>query len=81
MIDIETEKFTAEDAIDSGLIDAVRRGETVIEGSYIVGKDGIIEFRQRNFTFRDKSGNLRTGKFADTGEMSAFCKFVYQGNN
>lgn len=81
MIDIETEKFTAEDAINAGLIDAVKNGETAIEGSYIVGKDGIIEFRQRNFTFKDKNGNLRTGKFDDAGELLAFCQIIRRGDN
>ena len=76
MIDIESERFTAADAVDAGLIDAVKRGETVIEGSYAVGKDGVIELRQRNFTFTDKTGRLRTGRFVNTSEMLDFCKIV-----
>lgn len=80
MIDIESERFTAADAVAAGLIDAVKRGETVIEGSYAVDKDGAIEFRQRNFTFTDKTGGLRTGRFDDTGELLDFCRSIRNGN-
>lgn len=77
MIDNEVEKFTAGSAEDAGLIGAVQRGETIIQGSYILVNDGTIEFKQRNFTFTDKVGNLRVGKFFDAEELIAFSKKIY----
>ena len=74
MIDVEIENFTAEEAIQAGLIDAVKRGDTIIEGYYELKKDGVLEFRQRNFTFTDKSGGLRVGRFADTYQLMSFCR-------
>ena len=78
MIDTEIEKFTASEAIDAGLIESIKLGEAVISGSYTLTIDGVVDFRQRNFTFLDRHGGLRVGKFVDTGELlnffGAFCK-------
>lgn len=81
MIDNEIEKFTAESGANAGLIGAVQRGETIIQGSYILANDGFIEFNQRKFTFTDKSGGLRVGKFADTAELINFAKKVADSDN
>lgn len=74
MVDIEVEKFTAMEAIDAGLIDAVKRGETLIEGYYEISRDGYFEFKQRNFTFTDTAGGLRAGKFVNNYELMNFSK-------
>ena len=74
MISIEAEGFTAKEAIEAGLIEAIKRGETKIEGSYKITEDGYLVFKQRNFTFTDKSGNLRVGKFFDDYELLFFFK-------
>ena len=76
MVDCEVEKFTAESATTAGLIEAIKRGETIIQGSYILADDGFIQLRQRNFTFTDKQGGLRVGKFADTAELINFAQKV-----
>lgn len=72
MIDTKTEKFLANIAISAGLPEAIKRGETVVEGSYSIDKNGSIAFKQKNFVFKDKDGNLRTGKFADSEELLDF---------
>ena len=76
MIDTEVEKFTAESAADAGLIQAVQRDDCVINGSYILMKDGFLKLTQNNFVFNDRSGGLRVGKFADTAELINFAKKV-----
>lgn len=72
MITANLEKFTAEEAVVLGLIDAIKRGETKIEGNYTLGEDGVIEFKQRNFIFTDKFGTLHVGKFADEEALIDF---------
>ena len=74
MIDLELEKFTASCAIDAGLVDAVQRGDCVINGSYSLSDDGYLEFKQNNFVFTDKHGGLRLGKFADNYQLLNFCE-------
>ena len=70
MIDTEVEKFTATEAINAGLIEAIQRGETIIQGSYLLSDDGYLEFKQRNFTFTDKAGGLRSGNY----QLMEFCE-------
>ena len=72
MITNELEVFTAQEAINAGLPEALERGETKIEGNYAIFGNGGLEFKQRNFVFRDKAGNLRVGKFKDEGEIFSF---------
>ena len=72
MIDTETELFTAVEAVEVGLPEAIYRGETKIEGSYELGKDLELRYKQRNFVFTDKFGGLRTGKFKDSEELLNF---------
>lgn len=74
MIDIELEKFTADSAIEAGLIEAVQRGDCVINGSYKLSTDGYLEFNQNNFVFTDKSGGLRLGKFDGDVELMTFAE-------
>ena len=65
MINCDTEKFTADEAIAVGLYDAIKRGETRFGGRYECGKGGILEIKQQTFVFNDNRGNLRVGKFKD----------------
>lgn len=74
MIDTEVEKFTSTEAINAGLIEAVQRGETIIQGSYSLSDDGYLNFKQNNFVFTDKYGGLRAGKFADNYQLMEFCE-------
>ena len=66
MHDLKFEQFTAQSAVVAGLIEAIKRGETKITGSYELTADGFLIFAQNNFSFIDKSGKLRLGRFADT---------------
>lgn len=72
MIDTEVEKFTAENAVEAGLVDAVKSGAAKVTGAYEMTKDGFIEFKQKTFTFTDKRGNLRFGKFDGDEEIVKF---------
>ena len=72
MITNKIEVFTAQEAINAGLPEALERGETKVEGNYAIFGNGGLEFKQRNFVFRDKEGNLRVGKFKDEGEIFSF---------
>ncbi len=73
-IDTKFEKFTATGAIEAGLIEAVQRGDCVVNGRYRLSKDGYLELGQKNFVFIDKSGGLRVGRFADRYQLMNFCK-------
>ena len=76
MIQLENEKFTARQAVDAGLIEANKRREARLEcHAEITGGNLIID--QRNFTFTDKNGNLRSGKFKDDSELVAFYALFY----
>ena len=76
MINTQIEKFTARQAVDAGLIDAIKRGETRLEcHAEITGGNLIID--QRNFTFTDKNNILRTGNFKDDSELVAFYSLFY----
>jgi len=76
MIQLENEKFTARQAVDAGLIDAIKRRETKPTCQVEIDKGNLI-FTQRNFTFTDKNGNLRSGKFKDDSELVAFYALFY----
>ena len=85
MIDLEFEQFTAQSAVDAGLIEAVKRGETKITGSYELTADGFLNYEQNNFVFKDKFGNLRCGRFTeifrDISEITMFSVlFLEEGN-
>lgn len=81
MIDYDTETITAETAIEIGLYDAIRRGETKFGGRYECGRDGVFEFKQRTLVFTDKSGNLRVNKFKDIDEVLKFIEYVRTKEN
>lgn len=66
MKDLQIELFTAQTAVDAGLIEAIKRGETKITGSYELTADGFLQYEQNNFIFKDKFGNLRCGRFTET---------------
>ena len=74
MITNELEYFTAAQAVDEGLCDAIKRGETTVAGYYEYGKDGELDFKQQNFVFKDKNGTLRIGKFHDVFEFMQLMK-------
>ena len=75
MITNEIEKFTVAQAIDAELYDAIKRGETKFSGHYECGKGDLI-FKQQTFSFTDKKGNMRVGKFADIEEVLAFMDYI-----
>lgn len=66
MKDLQIELFTAQTAVDAGLIEAVKRGEAKITGSYKITPEGFLQYEQNNFVFKDRFGNLRAGKFIET---------------
>ena len=68
MIDNEMETFTAAEARSAGLIESIKRGETIVEGYYTLTAKGLM-FNQRAFVFKDKLGNLRVGRFKDDREL------------
>ena len=76
MIQTQAEIFTAIDAVNAGLIDAIKNGETRLECHVEINKGELI-FDQRTFTFTDKNGNLRNGKFKDDSELIAFVMIFY----
>lgn len=72
MIEGNAELFTAEEAKDAGLLDAIKKGKAKVEGHYTVTADGKIKFRQQVFTFSDKFGNWSFGKFVTDDELLKF---------
>ena len=64
MIDNQIETFTATEARESGLLEAIRHGTAKVEGTYELTAEGL-KFNQRAFVFKDKFGTLRVGRFAD----------------
>lgn len=80
MIDIKIEIFTAKVLIELGLVEALKRGETKIDGAYEIDANGNIKYEQNNFTFTDKFGALRAGTFKNSHELLKFVNFIkYQG--
>lgn len=79
MITNELEYFTAKQAVDEGLYEAIKRGETVVAGYYEYGKDGELDFKQQNFVFKDKSGTLRIGKFHNADNVLEFLELMKNG--
>ena len=74
MIPFEVELFTAEEAINAGLVEALKAGKIRIDGTYEISATEGFKFKQRNFTFNDKNGSLRIGKFKDEAEIFSFVK-------
>lgn len=78
------EIFTAQKAVDAGLIESIKNGETKISGSYELTPEGFLNFEQNAFTFRDKFGKLRRGKFAeifhDIAEITLFSSMFLKAN-
>ena len=62
LIDNELETFTAAKAVAAGLLDAIKNGTAVVEGSYRITSAGA-EINQRAFVFKDRWGGLRVGRF------------------
>lgn len=79
MVDMGVEKFSAQGAIDAGLIDAIKSGVAKVSGTYEVGTDCKLSFASKVFNFIDKSGNLRLGKFEDT-ELINFWEMLSDEN-
>ena len=71
-----SENFSAMDAVNAGLIEAIKNGETRLECRVEINKGELI-FDQRAFTFTDKNGNLRNGKFKDDFELVNFYAVFY----
>ena len=76
MITNETEFFTADEARELELYEAIKRGETKFSGRYEVSKNNTLDFKQQNFVFTDNRGNLRVGKFRDIDEVLKFMDYV-----
>ena len=76
MIEAETEYFSAKQAIQLELYDAIKRGETKFSGHYELVKEGDFNFKQQNFMFKDKNGNMRVGKFTDVDEVLKFMDYI-----
>ena len=74
-----SENFSAMDAVNAGLIDAIKNGETRLECHVEINKGELI-FDQRTFSFTDKNGNLRNGKFKDDFELVNFYAVFYPDN-
>lgn len=68
MIDNTIEIFTAAEAREAGLLEALRLGACKVEGTYELAADGL-RFNQRAFVFKDKFGTLRVGRFKDDREL------------
>lgn len=82
MIDCKIENFTASEAVEAGLLEAIQRGDCIVNGSYKIAKDGHLELKQNNFVFNDKGGNLRVGKFMDNKQLIYFVvEFVAKTEN
>ena len=79
MIDVQLEEMTIKEAVDAGLVEAIKRGEAKVCGSYELTQDGYVEFDQNNFMFKDKNNVLRVGRFKDNGELVGFWK-EFDGN-
>lgn len=79
MITNELEYFTAKQAVDEGLCEAIKHGETVVAGYYEYGKGGELDFKQQNFVFKDKNGTLRIGKFYNADNVLEFLELVKNG--
>ena len=72
MIDGNAELFTASEAEDAGLLDAIKKGTAKVEGRYTITPEGKLKFRQQVFTFSDKFGNWSFGKFVTDDELLKF---------
>lgn len=71
MIDTQAENFTAKEAIETGLIEAIKNGETKVAGSFTLDKNGL-KVNQQKFCFKDKYGYLVVGKFVNDNELWNF---------
>ena len=71
MIDTSVENFTANEAVETELIDAIKCGETKVAGSFSLDKNGL-KINQQKFCFKDNFGNLVVGKFASDNELWNF---------
>lgn len=81
MIDIKTEFFTAKSAIDAGVLDAVKRREIKIQGSYELTSDGFLNFKQQKFIFTDKNGKTRCGEFHSSVDLIEFWRSGWGTDN
>lgn len=71
MIDTSAENFTAAEAVETGLIKAIKSGTTKVEGTFSLSKDGL-KVTQRKFVFKDEYGSLVVGKFINDDELWKF---------
>lgn len=72
MIDTKIEEFTSAGAVEAGLIEAIKRGEAKVSGTYELLPEGGIKFEQNNFLFKDKWGELRVGSFESANVLLEF---------
>lgn len=72
MINTKLEEFTSVDAINAGLIEAVKDGSAKISGTYEMQPNGVVDFNQNNFVFNDKLGALRVGRFKSSRDVIHF---------
>ena len=54
------------------MVEAVKRGETKISGSYELMANGEVKIEQKNFMFKNKNGELRVGRFKNGNEVLRF---------
>ena len=81
MLDTGIEYFTAAEAVEAGLIGAIKRKEVEISGGYRVEQNGNVLFRQKPFTFVDKNGTLRIGKFEGKTALLKFFAYLWSLDN
>ena len=71
MIDTSVENFTADEAIETGLIEAIKCGETKVAGSFSLDKNGL-KINQQKFCFKGSDGFFCAGKFVSNDELWNF---------
>ena len=81
MINVELEEFTAAEAVDAGLIEAIKKGIAAVKGTYELKSEGGVELDQYNFIFNDKFGTLRLGNFKTQDDILDFWKLYNEADN
>ena len=76
MIDTPLTILTAENAVEQGLIDAIKNGEAKVTGVYTIDKDCKIDFHQRNFFFTTNNDEVILARFADNYELFHFWELL-----
>ena len=76
MLDLPLKKLTADEAVNLGLIDAIKNGEAKIAGVYTIDKNCKVDFTQRNFFFTTKNDEVILAKFANNYEVFHFWELL-----